>query len=269
MPEGPEVKKMSEYLNNYFNNNKILNINILKGRYTKKIPKNLNAFKEKIPLSVDKVKTKGKFIYFLLEKDISIWNTLGMSGYWSTKKVKHSNIEFITDKGSIYFVDQRNFGTIQFCFSVSCLEKKLDSLGPDMLSSNMNFEVFRERILLKRNLKKPIAKVLLDQKIVSGIGNYLRSEILWLSKISPFRLVSNLNDNELNILYTNSLQLIWIYYNIRKALKLKKITEKEIQNINPNRGFLVYMQEIDRNKRKIIREKIGDRSIHWVPSYQT
>ena len=49
MPEGPEVKKASEYLNNYFKNNKILDIIILKGRYSKKEPQ---GFKEiQYPLS--------------------------------------------------------------------------------------------------------------------------------------------------------------------------------------------------------------------------
>ena len=268
MPEGPEVKKISEYLNDYFRNNRIINIHVLKGRYIIKPPKTLKPFKERIPLSIHSVKTKGKFIYFLLENNISIWNTLGMSGYWSVTKMKHANIEIITDNGSIYFIDQRNFGTIQFCFNNECLEKKLDSIGPDMLSNNMTFEIFRERILLKRNLNKPIAKVLLDQKVISGIGNYLRSEILWLSKISPYRLASNLTDMDINLLYLNSIKLIWIHYNIRKGISKKKITKKDVKKINPDEGFLVYMQDIDRNNRNITKEKLGDRSIHWVPGYQ-
>ena len=142
-----------------------------------------------------------------------------MSGYWSKRKTKHSNIEFVTEKGSFYFVDHRNFGTFQFCFTNECLNNKLNNIGPDMLSSNMNFNIFKERILLKRNLKKYIAKVLLDQKIISGIGNYLRSEILWLSKISPYRLVNELNNLELNLLYKNAIKIIWFYYNSTKALK--------------------------------------------------
>ena len=152
MPEGPEVKRISEYLNNFFRQNSILDISILKGRYLKKLP---DGFKDiKFPLAVKKIKTKGKFIYFILNNDISIWNTLGMSGYWSTLKKKHANVCFKTNKGNIYFIDQRNFGTLKFCYDYNCLESKLNNIGPDMLSLSMNYSIFYERIKIKRNLKK-------------------------------------------------------------------------------------------------------------------
>ena len=266
MPEGPEVKKQSEYLNNFFKNNKINNINILNGRYTKKFP---TGFKEIVyPLNIISVKTKGKFIYFLTKNHVSIWNTLGMSGYWSLKITKHANICFETDKGKIYFVDQRNFGTIKFCFDLKCLEKKLDQIGPDMLSINMNIELFNKRIKLKKNLKKKIAIVLLDQKVVSGIGNYLRSEILWFSKISPHRFVCTLTESEISILYKNAQKLIWLYYSISKAKKNKIVSENDVKKYNLKDGFMVYMQDYDINNRQIIREKLDNRTIHWVYDYQ-
>lgn len=266
MPEGPEVKKIGEYLNNYFKNNKIYSINILKGRYTKKIP---HGYKElTFPLSISTVKTKGKFIYFLTNKNISIWNTLGMSGYWSTVKAKHANISFETDKGTIYFVDQRNFGTFKFCYSDECLLKKIEEIGPDMLSKNINYQIFYERIKLKKNLKKKIAIVLIDQKVISGIGNYLRSEILWFSKISPHRFVCQLSDNEISTLYENARKLIWLYYSVSKSQKANVINKDDINFFNISEGFAVYMQEYDFNNRKVTREKFNNRSVHWVNTVQ-
>ena len=48
----------------------------------------------------------------------------------------------------------------------------------------------------------------------------------------------------------------------------KKIITKDIKLINSNNSFLVYVQENDPNGKKVIREKLGERSIHWVESYQ-
>jgi len=268
MPEGPEVKLISEYLNNYFKNTTIISIIFIKGRYTKNLPIGYKTFTLNLPLSVTRVKTKGKFIYFLLENNISIWNTLGMSGDWSKKKIKHSKVCFETDKGKIYFVDQRNFGTFKFCFNIECLTKKLNDIGPDMLSDNISLKIFIERINIKRNKNKKIGVVLLDQKTISGIGNYLRSEILWYSKISPHRLISSLNDKEIKLLYKNIIKMIWIYYNTTKALNKKKITKNDIKKIDRDDGFLVYMQKYDINGNKVKREKLGMRTIHWVQQHQ-
>ena len=195
MPEGPEAKKMGEYLNKFFKGNQILSINILKGRYINKDPPcGLHYFKEKLPLSVLECNTKGKFIFIKLENDIYIFNTLGMSGFWTSKKMKHSNVEFVTKKGKMYFHDQRNFGTLKFVFTKIEFDLKLQKIGPDLLDENTTFEIFKNRILLKKNLNKIIAKVLMDQSIISGIGNYLRSEILWHCRLSPFTKISDIED---------------------------------------------------------------------------
>ena len=47
----------------------------------------------------------------------------------------------------------------------------------------------------------------MDQKVISGIGNYLRSDILWLSKISPFRKVKGVKKSDLKKLYKYSKSL--------------------------------------------------------------
>ena len=43
-------------------------------------------------MKIESVNCKGKFIYFLFENsEFSMWNTLGMSGWWINKDEKHSN----------------------------------------------------------------------------------------------------------------------------------------------------------------------------------
>lgn len=262
MPEGPEAKKTSTYINKFLKNNTILSINILKGRYVNKDPPcGLYYFKEKLPLKVIKVDNKGKFIYIILENDIFIFNTLGMSGFWTTKKLKHSNVEFNTNKGPIYFHDQRNFGTLKFIFTKIEFELKLQKIGPDLLDVNIKFDIFKNRLLLKKNLNKIIAKVFMDQSIISGIGNYLRSEILWHCRISPFVKVSELTETQIRKLFKISRKVIWSFYSTSQAIKLNIIDKNERNKYD---FFNVYGQDEDSLGNKVMKEKINTRTVHYT-----
>ena len=275
MPEGPEVKKLSQYLNKFLKKNKILNLKILKGRYGKKLPSGYENFMKNLPYNIKSVLSKGKFIYFTLNKSCYIFNTLGMSGFWTTEKLKHSNLMFETEKGPLYFNDQRNFGTIKFIFSEDELNNKLSIIGPDMLDLNVKLDIFLKRMNLKKNRNKPIAIVLMDQSVISGIGNYLRSEILYLAKISPYRKINSSDDKdkllsqyELKKLFNIIIKVIWCYYDLSKAIKFKIISQTELLKFNTNKDFFVYQQKQDIYGNNVIREKIGERSIHWVPEIQ-
>ena len=90
MPEGPEVKRTVDNLKKY-SNHIIKKITINSGRYTRKNFKMQNKLFEDLPLKILEISCKGKFIYFKLSNDRYIFNTLGMSGYWTTKKIKHKH----------------------------------------------------------------------------------------------------------------------------------------------------------------------------------
>ena len=86
------------------------------------------------------------------------------------------------------------------------------------MNKSTTFEIFKNKITKKNNLEKVIGNVLVNQKVISGIGNYLRADILWLSKISPFRKVKDLSNHDLQNIYdssksilANNLQKFYIY----------------------------------------------------------
>jgi formamidopyrimidine-DNA glycosylase len=299
MPEVLEIRKYVDFLNSKLKNNYINSIDILKGRYKTHSPFVMyKELKKNLPLKVINVKSKGKFIYILLEKDFIIFNTLGLTGGWiylgNDKKYKipllmndigdydiekykknalnNLNIEFNIDLGSMYFFDIRSYGTIKVVNDPYELYKKLDSIGPDIMDLSTTFKIFKDQILKKVNWNKPIGNVLVNQKIISGIGNYLRSDILWLSCISPFRLVSSLNDNELKSIYKNALLLTWGDYNYKKACKLKLISKNDKLPIYYNRLFFIYRQKTDIYNHTVLTDKLhegsAERTIFWVKERQ-
>ena len=109
-----------------------------KGRYRDKAPDNFLVFQELLPIKIEKVESKGKLIYFVFQNNFFLLNTLGMSGYWSFNSEKHTCVKltYIKNKKekSLYFNDQRHFGTLKFLRRKSDLNDKLKEIGPDMLN---------------------------------------------------------------------------------------------------------------------------------------
>lgn len=221
-------------------------------------------------------------MYIEFDNNLIICVTLGLTGGWFylknnsnkykypdsdeniqkyiTNALNHINIEFIFEKGKLLFHDQLSFGTIKVFDNVEEPDKKLDSLGIDIMDNNTTLDMFIDRITKKNNNNKYIGNVLMNQNVIAGIGNYLRADALWHSKISPFRKVKDLTNKELQDIY-NSLRLItWTLYDYDKGVELNIINPKDKIKINLHKDFLVYSKEIDPNGQKITKEKLYEGS---------
>lgn len=267
MPEGPEVRITTDFLSKFVNTS-FSSVSILSGRYTKK---DIAGLSEVVfPATIKSVDCKGKFIYFTLinkDKEYYLFSTLGMSGAWSNKQTKHSRFAFdLEDENKLYFNDIRNFGTLKFVHDKKDLDKKLKSLGPDILSDNVDLDDFLNRFDKKHN--KTIAECLMNQSVISGIGNYLKAEILYCSRISPHRLVKDINEFEWESLHFNSIQ------QTRRSYSLGGATIATYRQPNGdeglyNRRFAVYNQKEDLKGNQVIKETTADkRTTHWVPNIQ-
>lgn len=291
MPEINEVKRYADFLRTKMMGKLVEEIKILKGRYKTHEPFDLyKDIVKKLPLKVVAVESKGKFIYIMLEDDYYIFNTLGLTGGWcfyDTKyhyveqyyedkhdksRLNNLNVEFKINGGSVYFYDQLSYGTLKGIKGVKELNKKLNSLGPDIMDLTTTFSIFKNQITKKSNLKKPIGNVIVNQKIISGIGNYLRSDALWMSKINPFRDVNTLDNNELLLIYKNVILLTWGDYDRKKAIKLKLINKTSKLPADYGRNFFVYKEEKDIHGHNVVVNELYEgsqkRMIYWVPDVQ-
>ena len=300
MPEVIEIRKFANFLKKYMLNKKIKNIIIHKGRYKKYDAFPLyNKIVKDLPLKVIDIKTKGKFLYFILEKGYYIYSTLGLRGGWTyydnkkkkyifpklidyipNEKIKqyqkvaldHLNIQFTIPNCKIYYYDNLSFGSMKVVNSDNNLDKKLRSLAPDIMDKETTFELYQERIRQKKYEDKPIGIVLMDQKFISGIGNYLRSDILWLSKINPHTKIKDLTDDKLEIIYNNSKLLTHGEYDFKNAVKLKIIKKSDKLPRDYKRNFFVYMEKEDIYGNPIIKEPLYTghikRFIYYVPKLQ-
>lgn len=190
MPEGPEV-----YLNGQLVNR------VCKGRFFGgKVVKSAVSKSREITFTSPKYtiscETRGKELALMLQCDADKDNKLrivfrfGLSGFFkfapADEEIKHAHLSFFTQddgpKMALHFVDARRFGAWE----------PSDTWGTDRGPDPMfDYEKFRDNMLdnvsiRNKVLNKPICEVILEQKFFNGIGNYLRSEILYRAEIPPF-----------------------------------------------------------------------------------
>ncbi len=267
IPEGPEVRRYAIDLAKRLTGRDLLEVSIKSGRYLKKVPVEFERFSNDLPMHILGAGSHGKFLYILLEYQNSIWSTLGMTGQWSNQKGQHSRVEFILNDGSVFYNDIRNFGTLKFVKGKETLIKKLQSLGPDLLSEVCSNDTFIAR--LRTQNKKTIVQALMDQSVVAGVGNYIKADALWLSKLSPHRIVSGVSDKDLIILNGNIRKIMV------ESFQSGGTTIQSYSDFNGAPGeygskFIVYNKKVDPDGNPILSEQTKDgRTTWWSPKRQS
>jgi formamidopyrimidine-DNA glycosylase len=148
MPEIIEIREYADLIRKNVVNKKGNKYKIYKGRYKKHDPfEGFKYLKKKLPLQIIDVKTKGKFLYFILDNNIFIFNTCGLSGGWCIKNnishklffanhiqnspyvkdiQKYLNIEFVLENNySLLFYDMLSFGTLKVVKKYRRCRKKI------------------------------------------------------------------------------------------------------------------------------------------------
>lgn len=281
MPEGPEVKIITEQLAKKIENQYLWFFEKAIGsRYTHVNPDGTDELIKALPLKIIKIACKGKFIYWQLENDWSVWNTLGMTGSWSVipRHTKFGEKEHpaillgISEKPEkeyetwAVFSDVRHFGTIKFVKGKGELDKKLKSFGPDMLSAPPDVNTFYK--IVTRQGKKSIAEVLMNQKYLSGVGNYIKAEALYRAEISPWRYCALLTIDDTAKLRQSIIDVMTESYNAQGA------TLATYKTVSGEEGSFasqlkVYGKLNDPYGNPITSEETLDkRTTWWVPAIQ-
>ena len=93
MPEGPECRRIGEALAKRLSGRTITGVSVVSGRYEGKPPSGLEELSSNLPITIVGAGVHGKFLYWILKDEYSVWNTLGMTGSWSESAEKHSRVK--------------------------------------------------------------------------------------------------------------------------------------------------------------------------------
>ena len=204
MPESSECRLTAEFLNEYLQNTCITDWRFIGGKYTDSNPEGFEEFVNELPLLVEGVYCKGKFIYFILFNDngyFYIMHSLRITGCWQKKFDYYSSCRIDSyDKEPLWFRDSRGLATFRFTRDKDTLDGYINGLGPDILNPE-EFTLPAWKEIINKHRKKNITSLMMCQNIVSGIGNYQKAESLYYAKISPLRKAATLSDEDIERLY--------------------------------------------------------------------
>jgi len=264
MPEGPEVKIVVDFLNKSLQNKRISSFSHCSKPYKIKYGEVIKSLKEYVPLDFSGFFCIGKTSFLKIDKRKYFSFHLGMTGKWSEKKEKHTHFKIETsDNTKIYFTDPRRFGNIKIV-SKDQLDKDYYKEG-DFLNFNTPIKKYAEYLVNNLKSEQEVCKILLNQKYFSGVGNYLKSEILYKAKIHPQKKWNQLTNKEIFNLCNYTKSTIIESYNCGGA---------ELRDFkNPKKDsklkLLAYGKEKDKKGRKIISEITKDqRRTFWCPAIQ-
>ncbi|MFM7130842.1 MAG: DNA-formamidopyrimidine glycosylase [bacterium] len=153
---------------------------------------------------VTAVHRRGKWVLIELESGpVLVIEPRMTGGFWLVPppSPKHSRLIFHTrsEPAKIWFCDTRRLGRIRLYDSLSLASEAISrSQAEDALV--ISFESLASR--LKRT-DRPIKPTLMDQKVVSGVGNIYADEILFVSKVHPERPASTLKPTEIRKIHEN------------------------------------------------------------------
>ena len=294
MSEGPEVKIIANKISSRLKGKEIEDI----------IFKNLDAHTKNqvIGSKLDYVKSFGKNLVFKFSSGIYLRNHMMMWGKWRiydrskydkglaippprrSNMNRHQSLPVIKEKDvrndsrvrlTIITKDtvliEFNGPILQFSMDNPVEKEPIKSLGPDCLNQPI-FDVkeFEKRLLLPLTKQEIlfISEALLNQKIIAGIGNKYKSEILFVCGINPFKKISQLDINERNQLYEKIPKVL--KYGYENAGRTRPLLKNE-ENSWSTRHWVFRRsgRECWICKTKIMSEKkLTARSTFWCPTCQ-
>lgn len=271
MPEGPEIRIAADQVEKAIKGRPILDISFTFER--------LQGYEEILKeATVTGVDTKGKAMLIRFDCGLTIYSHNQLYGKWIIEKAYN----YPTTNRQLRLAIH-NDQSSALLYSASDIEVLRDEevqshpfiakVGPDILSEKVTVEDLLARFENKRFYRRKWTSLLLDQSFIAGIGNYLRSEILYVAGINPMTRPVDSSSNQLERAANATIDLMWQSYDhdgvtldLDLALKLK--TEGQTRK---QYRFWVFDRE-DQSCRTcgtpIVKFSPGSRRCYYCPECQ-
>ena len=239
MPEGPEIRKAADKIEQALKANVTTEV-FFAFEHLKPYERELTDQK------IRQVETRGKALLIHFENDLSIYSHNQLYGVWMVRKA-HS---YPTTKRQLRLAIH-NSKKSALLYSASDIEVLtpnqipihpfLSKLGPDVLSPKLSPTHIFELLTAKHNQRRQFTTLYLDQHFLAGIGNYLRSEILYVANIHPRLRPIDCSDSQLEALAEASIVIpyqSYRYNGITNDLDLAKRLKAQGQKRNHYRHWV-------------------------------
>lgn len=271
MPELPEVETVRRGLERLIVGKKIVSVDV---RVPKMVKTDFDSFQLDLAgQTVDSMRRRGKYLIFDLGAQVLI-SHLRMEGKYllfpeQVPDNKHFHVFFhLADGSTLVYQDVRKFGTFELL--AKSAEKayfKQKKLGPEPSKKDFKLAPFERAVLSSH---KPIKPLLLEQKLVAGLGNIYVDEVLWAAKVYPERSADSLKKAEIKRIHDETI------YILQLGIEKGGSTIRTYRNALGEDGTMQQYLEVygksgepcSRCGAEIQKIKVGGRGTYFCPSCQ-
>jgi formamidopyrimidine-DNA glycosylase len=206
MPELPEVESLRRILTRTAVGRTIVGARIGKLPLRRRVVPDFGALIA--GCTIERISRRAKYLMIELSGDSIILAHLGMSGSITHRHdafdarefdVKHDHLEFALDDATrLVYNDPRRFGMVRLISRADlAVIAELKGIGPEPLSADFNADYLAVQA---RSKKVAIKNLIMDQKIVAGVGNIYASEILFHAAVRPTRRAGRVKRAEIELI---------------------------------------------------------------------
>ena len=277
MPELPEVETVRRGLEKYVVGKRISTAQAFHPRTVK--PGSIAPLAAAVGSKIKAVKRRGKFLWLELDRDFTLVAHLGMSGQLlvqpatapvQTHMRARMSLSSGLDKGrdEIRFIDQRTFGWLSIEEQNNGVPRCVEHIAFDPFETEFEIKHVVAKIKSKKCAIKP---AILNQEVISGVGNIYADEALWRAKIHPEVICEDLSEAEIKKVITSAISVM------KLAIKAGGTSfDQQYKNVNGESGYFsrslkVYGREGEKCSRcgsTIHRIAFANRSSHFCPRCQ-
>lgn len=302
MPELPEVETVRLGLREHVLGRRIRCVEVSHPRLVRRQVGGAAAFVRGCQnRTIVEVRRRGKYLWFALDDDAALVAHLGMSGQLRIDAGshaartgllqaggghqsadgghRHTRATFLLDEtarsdarsggaGILRFVDQRTFGAMWVSPGDAALPTEIAHIGRDLFDPEIDLDAAAQRMCRRRSTVK---RAMLDQSLVSGIGNIYADESLWRARLHPLTPTNAMSQRQ-------AVEL----WQVARGVMVEALEQggtsfdKLYVNVNGSSGYFgrsldVYGREGEPCHRcgtPIVRESFMNRSSHLCPGCQ-
>jgi formamidopyrimidine-DNA glycosylase len=149
------------------------------------------------------------------------------SGHLPEQERRYSTVELMLDDGrSLHYRDIRRLGTVALMsddrFTQYTAELGIEPLDPAFTGAHLS--------ALLRGSRQAIKKVLMDQRVLAGVGNIYANEALWRAEIDPSRAADRVTSDEATRLRDDIVDVL------RESIELRGTSFRDYRDANGSRG---------------------------------
>ncbi len=273
MPELPEVESTRRHLAPVIEGHRIDRIEVGHPRMLRRQPRPADFVDRSRGRAVVSTDRRGKFMLWHLDGDLTIVVHLGMSGRmqvvpFDEVPARHAHVRWRVGDREVRLVDPRTFGFVA-CLTDGELDDVLSGIGRDALT---DLPTVGEIAPTLAGRTAPIKALLLDQRIVAGLGNIYVDEVLHEAAVAPMRPAGSLEARELGAV------LRAIPGILEAALRGGGTSLDDLAYLLPDGRAGEYVATLGAYGREgepcrrcggtIVRTVLAQRSTHWCPDCQ-